>query len=85
MLQNDQPNTAYEPYKLLGLKIKTILERTGQEPLPKAADGTTDMCLSYHVKHFCSSGCGRAVDHVTHTAEQDTTLLAWCAKNYTSK
>jgi len=84
MLQNDHPNAAFAPYKALGLKIKTILDRTGREPLPKAADGTTDMCLSFHVKHFCSSGCGRAVDHVTHTTEQDATLLAWCATNYVS-
>jgi hypothetical protein len=41
-------------FKSLNLKIRDILERTSATPQPLSADGTTRMCLSFHLKGICN-------------------------------
>jgi len=40
------------------------------------------MCVSYHLRGECWSGCSRAADHGPHSVEEDTALAAWCQGAY---
>ena len=40
------------------------------------------MCLSYHLKGECWSGCSRREDHAPHTEAEDLALANWCQTTY---
>ena len=41
------------------------------------------MCLPWHVKGMCNTGCPRSEDHLlTYTAGESRPLEAWCATNW---
>jgi hypothetical protein len=69
-------------FKSLNLKIRDILERTSATPQPLSADGTTRMCLSFHLKGICNERCGRKADHVSHSNDQDQALKTWAQAHY---
>ena len=37
-------------------------------------------CPPFHIKGMCNTGCGKAVDHVAHTQEQDLPLWGWAVR-----
>jgi hypothetical protein len=84
MLANMQyKETLFGVFKAMNIKTRDILARTVNNPQPTSSDGTTLMCLSYHLKGICNERCGRKNDHLPHSTEQDQALLAWAQVHYT--
>ena len=51
--------------------------------LPDSKAGGGPMCLGWHVKGMCNSGCPRCGDHLlTYTVAECRPLEAWCAVNW---
>ena len=88
IIRNTAYNVAFEPFRTLNIPIATIRRRLRdnpnmRRPPPSPASLNTEMCLAFHIKGMCNTRCGKGVDHVPHTAEQDAPLLAWCTECYT--
>jgi hypothetical protein len=47
----------------------------------RAADGKT-MCIAYHVRGRCHTGCTLPHDHAPHTVADDDALYKWCDANW---
>ena len=59
----------------------TIREAIAKGGLPPKVDRngeSTPMCVAYHLRGSCWSGCARRADHGPHSEEEDNLLLNWC-------
>ena len=85
MVTNTEYNNRFTQFSRLPLRLKDLVGKAiaAGNHLPSNRDGT-QMCLSYHVKGRCNTGCGRVGDHRKHTADEDNSLNAWCTQNYTA-
>jgi hypothetical protein len=74
----------FDRFKAMNLKTRDVLEsaNTRANPQPLASDGTTRMCLSYHLKGLCNGRCGRRADHDRHSDQQDQKLKEWANAHY---
>lgn len=62
-----------------------VREMKKEHQLPKSKYWNGDMCLAYHVKGMCNSGCPCAEDHKVYTEEEykaTNGLADWCEKHY---
>jgi hypothetical protein len=82
--KNPQINSIFLPYldKVNGEQVKTALARTGGGPQVTRNGRSINMCVSYHLKGKCWSGCQRKDDHGQHTPDEDNLLLNWCQAAY---
>jgi hypothetical protein len=62
--------------------IKAAMTKGGTPPTVERNGRAQPVCLSYHLKGECWSGCARADDHGPHTQEEDNALLNWCQAAY---
>ena len=78
--------SAFAPYRAMGLKVKAVIDRAVAAGVP--APGVplnaagTPMCVTWHVKGFCNSGCHRSADHAAHEPADREALIQWCAAHY---
>ena len=74
----------FDRFKAMNLKTREVLEsaNTRANPQPLSSDGTTRMCLSYHLKGLCNGRCGRRADHERHSDQQDQKLKEWANAHY---
>ena len=74
----------FDRFKAMNLKTREVLEsaNTRVNPQPLSSDGTTRMCLSYHLKGLCNGRCGRRADHERHSDQQDQKLKEWANAHY---
>jgi hypothetical protein len=83
MLANLQyKDSLFSVFKAMNIKTRDILDRTSATPQPVSTDGSTRMCLSYHLKGICNERCGHKADHIPHTSDQDQALQAWAQTYY---
>ena len=72
-------------FKSMSLKTRDVLEsaNTRANPQPFGSDGTTTMCISFHLKGMCNHGrCGHRADHEHHSDQQDEKLKEWASVHY---
>jgi hypothetical protein len=50
-------------FKAMTIKTRDIMAQTVNNPQPMSTDGTTLMCLSYHLKGICNERCGHWQPH----------------------
>jgi hypothetical protein len=69
----------YSPYRSTGKRVRDVIKEAGAagHKLPKN-DAGSDMCISFHVKGICNSGCGRKSDHQAHNDGETARLTSWC-------
>ena len=75
-------NTVFEPYRALRIRHPPLLRRLTVRPPASPHNPAIEMCLSFHIKGMCNTGCSRADDHAAHTPEQDQSLVTWCDEHY---
>ena len=91
--QNERvDNTAFNTslflsYKESAVKCKELRKKIKEEKLEKLPDsklGIPDlkMCLAWHTKGMCNTGCPMKADHVAYTADELAPMVTWCANNY---
>lgn len=54
------------------------LKKGGPPPEVNRNGSLTPMCLAYHLKGKCWSGCSRREDHGPHSTAEDKKLVEWC-------
>jgi hypothetical protein len=69
---------------IMGLTSRHVCQNAVVPPPPCPHSQSVTMCLAYHVKGYCNVRCGRAADHVSYSARDNTALLAWCREHYVS-
>jgi hypothetical protein len=81
-------------FRAIPIRVREILDANPAAPPPVSSydspearpatqpDQPLRVCLSYHVKGMCSSGCGRHHDHRQLTPAKRVELLAWCREHY---
>lgn len=69
----------FTPYRATGKRVRDVIKEAGAagHKLPKN-DAGNDMCISYHVKGICNTGCGRQADHQAHKDGETARLASWC-------
>ena len=74
----------FDRFKSMHLKTRDVLEsaNTRANPQPFGNDGTTRMCLSFHLKGMCNGRCGRCADHQCHSDQLDEKLKEWANVHY---
>lgn len=84
-------NTAFNSslflsYKESAVKCKELRKKIKENKLESLPDSKVDpklkMCLAWHTKGMCNTGCPMHVDHVAYTAEQLKPMVKWCEDNY---
>ena len=67
----------------IGNRSVRVLITNGTLPaLPPSKVPGGSMCLAFHTKGYCNSGCGNSADHVAYTEAELRPLRVWCATNY---
>ena len=63
--------------------VRKLIRDNKLPQLPDSKAGGGVMCLPWHVKGMCNTGCPRSEDHLlTYTAGESRPLEAWCATNW---
>ena len=84
-------NTAFNSslflsYKESAVKCKELRKKIKEKKLDSLPDSKVDpklkMCLAWHTKGMCNTGCPMHVDHVAYTAEELAPMVKWCKDNY---
>lgn len=84
-------NTAFNSslflsYKESAVKCKELRKKIKEKKLESLPDSKVDpklkMCLAWHTKGMCNTGCPMHVDHVAYTAEELAPMVKWCKDNY---
>lgn len=85
MVSNTAFNSRFTQFSRLPYRLRDLVRKAvaAGNDLPNNGSGT-QMCLSYHIKGKCNTGCGRIGDHRQHTTEEDDSLNTWCTQNYTA-
>ena len=74
----------FDRFKSMHLETRDVLEsaNTTANPQPFGSDGTTRMCLYFHLKGMCNGRCGRRTDHQHHSDQLDEKLKEWANVHY---
>ena len=63
--------------------VRKAIKENELPQLPKSKASEDPMCLAWHVKGVCSSGCPRHGDHLLdYTIGKSRHMEAWCATNW---
>ena len=63
--------------------VRKLIWENRLPQLPDSKAGGGVMCLPWHVKGMCNTGCPRSEDHLlTYTVGESRPLEAWCATNW---
>lgn len=81
---NPSVSKIFDPFipKVIRLTIRDAITKGGPPPVVTRNGQELPMCLSYHLKGTCWSGCSRRHDHGAHSDEEDALLLNWCQAAY---
>jgi hypothetical protein len=74
----------YSPYRSTGKRVRDVIKEASAagNKLPQN-DAGKDMCISFHVKGICNTGCGRKSDHQPHSDGETARLAGWCQSAFT--
>ena len=68
--------------KIRAMTLRDAITKGGNPPLVERNGVQSPMCLAYHLKGECWSGCSRREDHGPHTESEDQLLANWCQATY---
>lgn len=76
-------NPRFTPFRESTATCRDVRSNIGGGPnqhraLPLSRIDGKPRCLAFHAKGVCNPNCGRMMDHVAYTNEQDDELVAWC-------
>lgn len=75
----------YRVHKTKARALRDKIAKKEIRALPASkVDASMPMCLAWHTKGQCNTGCPCAKDHVPYTADEYKDLLAWCQECYDS-
>ena len=86
-VENTHFNSAlFLTYKMMPVKSRALRDKIisgALEPLPKSkANASAPMCLSWHTKGQCNTGCKLTGDHTSYSEHEYVPLVKWCSDNY---
>jgi len=86
-VENTHFNSAlFLSYKMMPIKSRTLRDKIDSGvlgPLPKSkANASATMCLSWHTKGQCNTGCKLKGDHISYSEQEYVPMVKWCSDNY---
>lgn len=86
-VENPSFNVAlFQSYKVMPVKCRDLRGKISSNVLPAlpCSKVTTNrpMCLAWHTKGVCNTGCPIVADHVAYSSGEYAELSAWCAECY---
>jgi len=78
--------TLFGSYKISSIKCKALRDKIVQQTLgalPRSKVNPSEpMCLAWHSKGQCNTGCPCVADHVQYSATELAPMAAWCVIGY---
>ena len=75
--------STYKSSSKKSAELRKKIEKGDLRPLPKSkVDSSAPMCLAWHTKGQCNTGCPLSADHVQYTAGEYTEMVSWCQECY---
>jgi len=59
----DRHAKRFKKYKDSGKPLNTLTRGPNVQPAPRTADGTAELCLSFHLQRYCFERCHRYATH----------------------